>query len=105
MTPQAPATPLFHKTDRQRAIVADIAARFVAETECDLAREAREAEDRARAAGDDVVRSEDDWKSAPVEGEVVVPRSEEQAKEAGEKPAAAAAGEGKGKPEGEADKQ
>ena len=67
MSPQPALAPLFHKTDRQRATVADLAARFVAETERELA-----AESAASEEGEvEVEKTDEDWSSAKVDGVVV----------------------------------
>lgn len=89
MTPQAPVKPLFHKTERQRSIVHEIAAKFVEDTRAELA---REAEDAQRAKDGPVVETSEDWKSAPVDDLVVrakedVPAQETEGQAPGAEPA------------------
>lgn len=86
MTPQAPVKPLFHKTERQRSIVHEIAAKFVEDSRAELA---REAEDAQRAQDGPVVETSEDWKSAPVDDLVVRAKEEVPAQETeGQAPAA-----------------
>lgn len=91
MTPQAPVKPLFHKSERQRSIVHEIAAKFVEDTRAELA---REAEDAQRAQDGPVVETSEDWTSAPVDDFVVRAKEDVPAQETeGQAPAAEPAAE------------